>query len=152
VARLIILDSGPLGILTVSPTHQTAAPCHAWLAALEAVGAIIVIPAVADYEVRRGLIFKTAPAKLRNLNALVARFGRLPVSQVAWDLAADLWAQANLSGQPTAGPKSLDADAVIAGQALTVGQPGDTVTMATINVRHMARFPGLDARDWPTIT
>jgi hypothetical protein len=40
----------------------------------------------------------------------------------------------------------------IAGQALTAGGPGDTVTVATNNVGHFGRFPGMDARDWPAIT
>ncbi len=46
----------------------------------------------------------------------------------------------------------LDADAILAGQATTLGGAGDVVTVATSNVGHLARFPGLDARQWATIT
>ena len=113
---------------------------------------MIVIPAVAAYEVRRELTRRGASAKLRNLDGLNSRFGHLPVSEEAWNRAAELWAYVRTMGGPTAAPDSLDADAIIAGQALTVGQSGDHVTVATGNVRHMARFPGLDARDWPSIT
>ncbi len=44
---------------------------------------------------------------------------------------------------PTAGHAELDVDAVLAGMAATAGLPGDTVTIATTNVRHLVRFPGV---------
>jgi hypothetical protein len=37
-------------------------------------------------------------------------------------------------------------------QALVLGEPGDLVTIATTNVAHPARFPGVDARAWSAIT
>jgi hypothetical protein len=68
------------------------------------------------------------------------------------DLAAEFWAHLRKQGLPTAGPWSLDADAILAAQAMTAGEAGDHVTIATVNVRHLNRFPGIDARDWSTIT
>lgn len=152
MARLILLDSGPIGLAAMPTADPAAAPCRAWLYRLEAAGAMPIIPAVVDYEVRRELARIGASARLRNLDTLNARFSPLPVSEGAWRRAAGLWAHVRKAGRPTAGPDRLDADAVIAGQALTVGGLRDVVTLATSNVRHMTRFPGLDARDWQAIT
>jgi hypothetical protein len=55
------------------------------------------------------------------------------------------------SGVPTASPDALDADAILAGQAALAGQPGDTVTIATTNLTHLNRFPGIDAQNWDQI-
>ena len=55
-------------------------------------------------------------------------------------------------GRPTAHPHALDADAILAAQASLCGGPGDEVIVATTNVGHLARFPGIDARPWDTIT
>jgi hypothetical protein len=49
-------------------------------------------------------------------------------------------------GIPTASPDTLDADAILAGQAATAGQSGDTTTIATTKLAHLNRFPGIDAR------
>ena len=46
---------------------------------------------------------------------------------------------------------ALDADAILAGQAALAGQPGDTVTVATTNLAHLSRFPGIDAQAWDQI-
>jgi hypothetical protein len=111
----------------------------------------LVIPAIADYEVRRELSRLGATVKLRRLDALRARFGCLAISNVALDQAAEFWAHLRQGGLPTTGDEDLDADAILAGQAATVGMPGDIVTIATTNVRHLGRFPGIDAREWSTI-
>lgn len=50
-------------------------------------------------------------------------------------LAAELWADARTRGVPTATEESLDADVILAAQALSVG--GIIVTM---NTRHLERF------------
>jgi predicted nucleic acid-binding protein len=153
VARIIVLDSGPLGLAAMSPNNNPrAAACQAWLAAVEAAGADVLVSAVSDFEVRRELIRGGLGPGLARLDGLVARFGYLTPGEEAWGKAAELWAAARAAGKPTAGPKDLDADAIIAGQALTVGQAGDVVTVATTNARHLARFPGLDAREWAAVS
>ena len=65
--------------------------------------------------------------------------------------AAEFWAFLRQSGIPTASPDALDADAILAGQAALAGQSGDTVTIATTNLGHLSRFPGIDARIWDQI-
>jgi len=64
--------------------------------------------------------------------------------------AAELWAAARNAGLPTAGPDALDADCILAAQALLSAGPSDTVTVATENVAHLSRF--VDAQLWETIT
>ena len=151
--RYVVLDAGPLNLASMPPSASAnAAACHSWLAAVEAAGAIVVVPAVVDYEVRRDLVRRGAAVQLGRLNGLVNRLDYLPVSSAAWLRAADLWAYLRRVGLPTADALSLDADAVIAGQALTLAPTGDRVTVATTNVGHLARFPGVDARDWRQIT
>jgi toxin FitB len=59
--------------------------------------------------------------------------------------AAELWAFLRQTGVPTASPDALDADAILA------GQPADTVTIATTNLAHLNRFPGIDAQTWDQI-
>ncbi len=119
---------------------------------LEVAGADVLIPSICDFEVRRELLRIRASAKLRNLDLLRSQFGCLDVSQRAWDRAARFWSLVRQGGQPTAGQEDLDVDTVVAGMAATIGQPGDTVIIATTNVRHFARFPGIDARLWQDIT
>ena len=53
-------------------------------------------------------------------------------------LAAVLWAQGRKSGQPTADPKELGGDVILAAQTTLLGEAG-TVT-ATTNVRHLTRY------------
>jgi hypothetical protein len=60
--------------------------------------------------------------------------------------AAEFWAILRQSGVPTSSSDALDADAILAGQAALAGQPGDSVTIATTNLAHLNRFPGVDAR------
>ena len=65
--------------------------------------------------------------------------------------AAEFWAFLRQLGIPTASPDALDADAILAGQAALAGRPGDTVTIATTNLAHLNRFPGIDAQTWDQI-
>jgi hypothetical protein len=114
-------------------------------------GIYIKIPAIADYEVRRELLRIGARAKLRRLAGMRQRFELIDITQDVLETAADFWAILQQTGLPTAGSESLDADAILAGMAATVGRPGDLVLVATSNIKHLARFPGIDARQWETI-
>ncbi len=51
--RFIVLDAGPLRLATLQPHKPNADLCRNWLALMAAAGAQIVIPEIADYEVRR---------------------------------------------------------------------------------------------------
>jgi predicted nucleic acid-binding protein len=148
----VVLDAGPLGFASGQPGKPRVIQCDRWLQSLEAAGAEIIIPEIADYEVRRELICVGAPAGLRRLDSLQVRFDFAPIASSAMRRAAEFWASLRNTGVPTAGPHDLDADAILAGQAMTMGQPGDVVTVATTNLKHLSRFPGLDARLWTTVS
>lgn len=153
MGRFIVLDAGPLGIASKKPNKPDAHACIQWIVDLEAAGAEIIVPEIADYEVRRELILHGKVAGLQRLDGMLRRFTYLPLSMLAMRKAAEWWAHVRKMGQPTAGPHDLDADAILAGQAFTVGrQPGDIVTIATTNVRHLSRFPGISADLWSNIT
>ena len=52
MAQFILLDSGPLSLASRSRNHPTAAPFHLWMDDLLARGVDVLVPEIADYEVR----------------------------------------------------------------------------------------------------
>lgn len=54
-----------------------------------------------------------------------------------------------LDGHPTADPKELDADVIIAAQVLTHPFTATETVVATTNAGHLSRF--LRAEDWRTV-
>jgi hypothetical protein len=62
--------------------------------------------------------------------------------------AAELWAQVRQQGRPTADPKELDGDVILAAQTLLLGTPD--VVVATTNVGHLARY--VNAKHWQEVT
>ena len=151
VARIIMLDAGPLGLASMPPSKIPAARFHAWLRDIEAARAAVFIPALADYEVRRELLRIQAWSRVNRLDRLATRLTVLGVSNAALLKAAEFWAIVRRAGKPTADAQALDADCILAAQASLIGRPGDVVTIASTNVGHLNRFPGIDAREWASI-
>jgi predicted nucleic acid-binding protein len=149
--EFLLLDSGPLGQACRRPGTLSASQCRLWIDSLMARGVEVVVPEIADYEVRRELTRINAAGSLRRLDELVTSGGLSyqPVSTAAWRPAVLFWADARQRGLPTASPDALDADAILAACAVTIGQPGDQTIVATQNVGHLARY--CDARLWTTI-
>jgi predicted nucleic acid-binding protein len=114
-------------------------------------GVHVVIPEITDYEVRRELVRSNATTGLRRLDLILNRYNFLPLDREAMLKAAELWAFIRNFGLPTADPHAIDGDAILAAQALTTAGPWDAVIVVTSNVRHLARFPGVDAREWSLI-
>lgn len=121
-----------------------------WLRERLAQGCRVVIPAIADYEVRRELLRAGKASSLKRLDALHGPLDFSPISTAALRKAAELWAQARNSGQPTADPKALDGDVILAAQALMLVGEGDELVVATTNPGHLARF--VPATVWDSIT
>ena len=154
MVRLILLDSGPLGLIVRAPSKPQVVRCVTWLNAVMATGATVIIPEIAHYEVRRELLRIRAVGSLRRLDYALdpsSGFRHLTLATDAMIRAAEFWAFLRQSSIPTASPDALDADAILAGQAALAGQPGDTVTIATRNLAHLNRFPGIDAQTWDQI-
>ena len=152
MTKYIVLDSGPLWLLTQKVGQAEADACRRWAAAHETTGVRLIVPDLADYEVRRELTRKRAVGPLARLDAYVAaQPGRhLPLTSAAMRLAARLWADVRQHGVPTADPKELDGDAILAAQVLDAGLPVTETVVATTNAVHIVRFH-LDARSWSTI-
>lgn len=115
-----------------------ALECAQWFRSLVLAGTRVLIPEIADYEVRRELLRANKSLGIAQLDRLVTLAEFLPISTPAMRDAAQLWAVARQQGQPTAGDKTIDADMILAGQARTLGV--SQFVIATTNVGHLSRF------------
>lgn len=111
----------------------------------------MLVPAIVYYELKRELLRAGKSSGIARLDAFVAITpGRyLPLSDQALRLAADLWANARQTGQPTADSKALDIDVILAAQVLCCGAALQDITIATTNPKHLSRFA--PAKHWSAI-
>ena len=145
MAERVLLDTGLLG----EATHpRPSREFTAWLSGLLSSSVEVVIPEIADYELRRELMrsyLKNGEKEgLDRLERLKAQVTYLPINTNAMQLAAKLWAEARNRGRATAHPEALDGDVILAAQARLAGG-----TVATENVGHLSQF--VDARSWREI-
>ena len=138
MSRVVLLDAGPLGLATHPGGSEGAVECARWLQALAESGVRVVVPEIADYEVRRELTRAGRTAGVARLDALAIAVEYLPITTAAMRRAAELWADARRAGRPTAGAQALDGDVILAAQAQTMG--ADEVIVATTNVAHLERY------------
>lgn len=138
MSQVVLLDTGPLGLVTNPRRSPQSVACAQWLQALVARGLRVIVPEMADYEVRRELLRAKKDRGLARLDALASRLEYLPLTTAAMRQAAVFWARARQQGQPTADDKALDGDVILAAQALTLGVAD--VVIATTNVGHLSRF------------
>jgi predicted nucleic acid-binding protein len=141
VSTAVVLDSGPVGDLSNPKNPPHVAACRHWVATVQAVGRRVILPEIADYEVRRELLRIRSKKGLANLDWLGQQLEYLLLTTDVMRRAAELWAQARQQGRPTAGDQTLDADVILAAQALSLGVP---VIVATANVSHVSRFVPAD--------
>jgi predicted nucleic acid-binding protein len=120
-----------------------------WLKSLIKAGVKVVIPEIADYEVRREMLRAGLHDSVVRLDGLKETLTYLPLSTDAMLRAARFWADARNTGQPTAKNDALDADVILAGQAVTYAAAIDEAVIATTNVKHLTRFTS--AAHWETI-
>jgi predicted nucleic acid-binding protein len=141
----VVLDATPLGILCHPRNPPQVLACRQWVNDLLAKGRRVVVPEIADYEVRRELILRNSRIAL--LDQLGARLEYVPLTTASMRLAANLWAQARSVGRPTASDPAIDADVICAAQALGLNV---AVIVATGNPGHLRRFVPADL--WTSIT
>ena len=108
VSHVVLLDTGPLGLVTNPRRSPPSVACAQWLQAIVAQGLRVIVPEIADYEVRRELLRAKKERGLARLDALASRLEYLPLTTAAVRQAAVFWAQARQQGQPTADEKALD--------------------------------------------
>jgi predicted nucleic acid-binding protein len=133
-----VLDTGPLGRLT----HPASNPeIITWLESQLARGLPVIIPEIADYELRRSLLLEGLMRSITRLDKLESALIYLPLTTPVIRRAAELWADVRRRGRPTAGAQALDGDVILAAQTLSVGG-----RVATENVGHLALF--VEASNW----
>jgi len=142
VSRVVLLDAGPLGLVTNPKVSPLSVACSEWLQTLVGRRTRILLPEIADYEVRRELWRASKIKGLQRLDALGNLLEYLPLTTAAMRHAAMFWASARQQGQPTAGDKTIDGDMILAGQAAALGEAD--LVIATTNVGHLGRFAPAD--------
>ena len=150
MARIIVLDAGPLGDACRKRGDADVERLTLWLLQAMANGAIVAVPEIADYEVRRGLLWAGADDGVRRLDLLRYDLRHyIPITTTAMRKAAELWAAARRKGIGTSDEKKIDADVILAAQALDFTGLSDSLTDATYNARHLSRY--VDAHHWEDI-
>lgn len=147
---IVLLDTGPLGLVTNPRATLENEACRRWVASLAAAGVRVLVAEIADYELRRELLRLRRVRGLAYLDRLEVTAGYLPITTAVMRQAAELWAQARQRGQPAAPDLALDADVILAAQALLLAaQENDQVVIATTNPAHLQRYT--KAEDWRQI-
>ena len=148
MSQIVLLDSGPLGLVTNPSGSKEALQCGSWFQQMVASGAIVIVPEIADYEIRRELLRARKTQGIQRLNAFIAKTEYLAITTNAMRQAAKYWADARQQGRPTADDKALDGDVILAAQAATLNQTD--VIIATTNVKHLSLFT--EAMLWSDIS
>ena len=141
----IVLDSGPLGLLSNPTLSQPAKTAAEWARSKLEAGHQLVVPEISDYEVRRELLRAATTNGLDRLDELCRGFRYHPLSTSTMRTAAALWADARNRGAPAAHDLALDGDVILAAQARDLAS-SEAVIVATTNVKHLDRY--VDARVW----
>jgi predicted nucleic acid-binding protein len=137
----LLLDANILTRLC-HPHKDVNLAVNEWLEQLLGLSSFtVIIPEIADYEVRRGLMHvalksgQPTTRSLLRLDLLTEKLEYLPLNTATMRRAAGLWAESRLAGQPTADDAALDGDVLLAAQALEVSG-----VVITENIRHLSRF------------
>lgn len=142
MTKPLLLDTGPLGKIA----HPRAnSDVLSWLIQMLGRGEEVIVPEIVDYELRRNLLLEGLVDSVRRLDHFKAVLTYLPLTTRAMLRAAAFWAQARRMGRPTADPKGLDVDVILAAQAHEVGG-----IVVTENIGHLSLF--VEAREWHDIT
>ena len=91
----ILLDTGPLGMITNRPGNPECQAIQQWF---NTMSDRILLPEISDYELRRELIRANKQRGLRQLDQLKTSIPYLPITTQTMLKAADLWAIARNQG------------------------------------------------------
>jgi predicted nucleic acid-binding protein len=152
VNRYLLLDSGPLGLVTQPKLSAEVVAMNRWLIARLSGGDAVLVPAIIYYELRRELLRAGKTSGLARLDDFVQidpnRY--LALTDQALRFASELWAKARQQGRPTSPELDLDIDVILAAQALVFGSgAGAEVIVVTTNPRHLHQF--VDSRLWTEV-
>ncbi len=139
--RPIVLDATPLGKIA---NPKRGIEIDSWYQEMLLSGREIIIAEISDFEIRRELVMRGLVRSINILDQLANLHTYLPLNTKTMRLAAQLWADARRKGMPTADPKELDCDVVLAAQALMAN-----AIVATENATHLSRYT--EAKHWRDI-
>jgi predicted nucleic acid-binding protein len=132
-ATPLMLDTGVLGWVCHPRKH---ADVKLWLKGVFGVRRYtVLLPEIADYELRRELHWIDSKGSLARLNALPGQATYVPLDTATMQFAAELWAYLRKTGQPTEAREHLGGDVILAAQALLTG-----ATVVTDNPKHLGRL------------
>lgn len=122
------------------PKHPNNKEISEWFVRfLNEDGKIIYLPEIVAYEVRRGLWVKKLKdnnsKNLERFEAFSKHLTYLPINTNVFKIAEKLWAKARVKGYPTASIDSLDADVLLAAQAIEI-----EASVITENVKHLKNY------------
>lgn len=146
--RVVLLDTGIIGLITNPKRSHESLACNCWLQTLIKAAIRVILPEIADYEVRRELLRANKIKGIKRLDELANLIEYLPITTDAMRKAALFWAQARQQGQPTAGDKTIDGDMILIAQAVTLSVTN--LIIATTNVGHLSKFVRADL--WQNIS
>jgi len=92
MTKIVLLDTGPLSAVT-HPRANRNREIAEWLKRLLRAGCHVVIPEIADYELRRELLRAGKPASIERLDGLKRLSRYAPLNTDMMLRAAELWAQ-----------------------------------------------------------
>lgn len=100
--RVVVLDASPLGLVTRPPSNPVVLQINLWIAQCIQNSVRVIVPEIADYEVRRELVRTGNTAAVARLDAFITALPDryLPVSTEAWRLAAYLWRRRAVAATP----------------------------------------------------
>jgi predicted nucleic acid-binding protein len=147
MAKPVILDAGPLGMVSHPKAEAENKRAAAWLKSLLAAGTQVIVPEIADYEIRRELLRAGKQKSIQRLDHLKRTLTYLPISTDAMLKAAEFWADARNREQPTAKDEALDGDVILAAQAHTFPGMPDKPIIATTNLKHLLQYADADVWD-----
>lgn len=143
----VVLDSGPVGLLSNPKSAGESVECDKWLEALLAAGRRVILPSIVEFEVRRELLRAGKTRSIALLDELVNTVEYVAIDQIALNRASILWAEARRKGRPGAGKQALDGDIILVAQIEPLEL--DDPIVATSNLRHFELF--LKADHWTNI-
>ncbi len=98
----------------------------------------IIIPPIAYYEVKRGLLHKPTPKKEKLFEELCRVYKVVEMEKDCYDIAAEVYADTRKKGESIE-----DADILIASMCIA-----NDYTLVTHNMKHFKDIDGLTVVDW----
>ena len=141
MTTIFLLDSSIIGAVTNPKTNnQSVRECQDWFDRCLEISQIFVLPEIADYEIRRELLRANKLNGIIRLDRLKSLLEYQPIDTQTMLLAAQLWAESRQRGNPTADPRELDGDVILAAQAKQLEFIGYEIIVVTTNIGHLSQF------------